>query len=45
MILTEEQAKRFYRLWIPLLDFVNRKYHVKQIYQTAKQQGKIHLRL
>lgn len=23
MILEEEQARRFYALWIPLLDFVN----------------------
>ena len=26
MILTEAQAKLFYDLWTPLLDFVNQKY-------------------
>lgn len=28
MVLKEEQAKLFYRLWIPLLDYVNRKYQL-----------------
>ena len=33
MILEEEQARRFYALWIPLLDFVNHKYRIdKRLY-------------
>ena len=33
MVLTEVQAKLFYDLWIPLLDFVNRKYKLcKEFY-------------
>ena len=28
MVLKEEQAKLFYGLWIPLLDYVNRKYQL-----------------
>ena len=33
MVLTEAQAKLFYDLWIPLLDFVNRKYKLcKEFY-------------
>lgn len=30
MVLTEVQAKLFYDLWIPLLDFVNRKYKLRK---------------
>lgn len=30
MVLSEEQAKLFYDLWIPLLDFVNRKYKLRK---------------
>lgn len=30
MVLTKEQAKLFYDLWIPLLDFVNRKYKLRK---------------
>lgn len=33
MILTNEEAKQFYDLWIPLLDFVNQKYRlIKELY-------------
>lgn len=33
MILTDEEAKKFYDLWISLLDFVNQKYKlIKEIY-------------
>ena len=28
MRLEQSDAKLFYQLWFPLLDFVNRKYHV-----------------
>lgn len=28
MRLEQNDAELFYQLWIPLLDFVNRKYHV-----------------
>lgn len=30
MVLTEAHAKLFYDLWIPLLDFVNRKYKLRK---------------
>lgn len=40
MILTEEQAKQFYGLWIPLLDYVNRKYRiVKALYGMTSPEG------
>ena len=40
MILTEEQAKQFYGLWIPLLDYVNRKYRiVKELYGMTSPEG------
>ena len=32
MILTETQAKLFYDLWIPLLDYVNRKYKLRKAF-------------
>lgn len=32
MVLSEEQAELFYELWIPLLDFVNRKYKLCKNY-------------
>lgn len=33
MVLTDEEAKKFYDLWILLLDFVNQKYKlIKEIY-------------
>ena len=40
MILTEEQAKQFYSLWIPLLDHVNRKHRiVKELYGMTSPEG------
>ena len=30
MVLTETQAKLFYDLWIPLLDYVNQKYKLRK---------------
>lgn len=40
MILTNEQAKQYYRLWIPLLDYVNRKYRiVKALYGMTSPEG------
>lgn len=40
MVLTEAQAKLFYNLWIPLLDFVNRKYKLrKDFYGMDSPQG------
>ena len=40
MVLTEEQAKLFYELWIPLLDFVNRKYKLcKEFYGMDSPKG------
>ncbi len=40
MILSEEQAKLFYDLWIPLLDFVNRKYKLrKEFYGMDSPKG------
>ena len=39
-ILTDEQAKHFYELWIPLLDFVNRKYRLeKALYGMTSSRG------
>lgn len=38
--LTGEQAERFYRLWIPLLDYVNQKYSIeKAFYGMTSQRG------
>ena len=40
MVLSEEHAKLFYDLWIPLLDFVNRKYKLrKDFYGMDSPQG------
>ena len=40
MILTTEQALRFYRLWIPLLDYVNQKHRVDQsLYGMTSPKG------
>ena len=40
MILTAEQALRFYRLWIPLLDYVNQKYRINQsLYGMTSPEG------
>ena len=40
MILTEAQAKLFYDLWIPLLDFVNQKYTLhKEFYGMDSPKG------
>ena len=40
MVLTEEQAKLFYDLWIPLLDFVNQKYKLcKEFYGMDSPKG------
>lgn len=40
MVLTEEQAKLFYDLWIPLLDFVNQKYKLcKDFYGMDSPKG------
>ena len=40
MVLTEAQAKLFYNLWIPLIDFVNRKYKLrKDFYGMDSPQG------
>ena len=40
MVLTEVQAKLFYDLWIPLLDFVNRKYKLrKEFYGMDSPKG------
>ena len=40
MVLTEAQAKLFYDLWIPLLDFVNRKYKLcKEFYGMDSPKG------
>ena len=40
MVLTKEQAKLFYDLWIPLLDFVNRKYKLrKDLYGMDSPKG------
>ena len=40
MVLTDEEAKQFYDLWIPLLDFVNQKYKlVKELYGRILTEG------
>ncbi len=40
MILTEEEAKQFYDLWISLLDFVNQKYRlIKELYGMTSPGG------
>ena len=40
MILTAEQALRFYQLWIPLLDYVNQKHRVDQsLYGMTSPEG------
>ncbi len=40
MFLSDEDAKKFYDLWIPLLDFVNRKYKIKKnLYGMTSPRG------
>lgn len=40
MTLTDKKAKQFYRLWIPLLDFVNKRYHVaRDLYGMTSPEG------
>ena len=40
MVLTETQAKLFYDLWVPLLDFVNQKYRLrKEFYGMDSPRG------
>lgn len=40
MRLTDAQARQYYRLWIPLLDYVNRKYRVvKELYGMTSPEG------
>ncbi len=40
MVLTDEEAKQFYDLWISLLDFVNQKYKlVKELYGMTSPKG------
>ncbi len=40
MILTDEEAKQFYDLWISLLDFVNQKYKlIKELYGMTLPKG------
>lgn len=40
MILTDEEAKQFYDLWISLLDFVNQKYKlIKELYGMTSPKG------
>lgn len=40
MVLTDEEAKQYYDLWIPLLDFVNQKYKlVRELYGMTSPQG------
>lgn len=40
MILKDEDAKKFYDLWIPLLDFVNKKYKlIKKLYGMTSPKG------
>lgn len=40
MILTNEEVKQFYNLWIPLLDFVNRKYKlISKFYGMTSPEG------
>ena len=30
MTLSQEDGQLFYKLWLPLLDFVNQKYHINR---------------
>ncbi len=40
MVLSDEQARLFYKLWIPLLDYVNQKYQlVKELYGMSSPKG------
>lgn len=40
MVLTDEEAKQFYDLWISLLDFVNQKYKlIKELYGMTSPKG------
>lgn len=40
MILTNDEAKYFYKLWIPLLDYVNQKKHlIPSLYGMTSPQG------
>lgn len=40
MILKNEDAKKFYDLWIPLLDFVNKKYKlIRELYGMTSPKG------
>ena len=40
MVLTDEEAKKFYDLWISLLDFVNQKYKlIKELYGMTSPKG------
>lgn len=40
MVLTDEEAKQFYDLWISLLDFVNQKYKlIKKLYGMTSPKG------
>ena len=40
MVLTDEEAKQFYELWIALLDFVNKKYKlIKELYGMTSPRG------
>ena len=40
MVLTDEEAKQFYDLWISLLDFVNQKYKlIKELYGMTSPRG------
>ena len=40
MVLTDEEAKQFYNLWISLLDFVNQKYRlIKELYGMTSPKG------
>lgn len=40
MILTHDQSQHFYSLWIPLLDFVNKRYQINEnIYGMTSPQG------
>lgn len=40
MVLTNEKVKLFYELWIPLLDYVNKKHHlIKSLYGMTDSHG------
>lgn len=40
MILSDEEAKTYYDLWIPLLDYVNQKHGlVKELYGMESPKG------